>query len=201
MKRIVLDLCCGKGGWAKGFLAEGWRVIGVDLKDFSRVYPGEFVQADLLTWRGWQKIGARAVVASPPCEEFSRHDMPWTKSKNPPAPDLRLVNRSFAIAGLLGVPIILENVRGAQPWLGRSTMNSGPFHLWGNVPTLCPVFSGKPKQSYGSQQRAERAVIPFELAVWVARSIVVSGTLALRRTTRIKPFAQGWQKRSISIHN
>lgn len=169
---LALDCCCGKGGWAKGFIAAGWRVVGVDLADFSNDYPGEFIQANLLTWEDWRKIPIECVVASAPCEEFSRWAMPWTRAKNPPEPNLDLVNRCKFIAKELGVPIVMENVRAAQKWLGRSSMNCGPFHLWGDVPALVPTFQGKKKESYGSKQKADRAVIPFELAYHVAKSIV-----------------------------
>lgn len=33
----------------------------------------------------------------------------------------------------------MENVRGAQPWVGRSAWNYGSFHLWGDVPALMPI--------------------------------------------------------------
>ena len=36
------------------------------------------------------------------------------------------------------IPLIVENVRGAQPWVGRSAWNYGSFHLWGDVPALMP---------------------------------------------------------------
>ena len=55
MKPLMLDLCCGMGGWSAGFMAAGWRCVGVDLADFSASYPGECVQADLLMW----KVGGR----------------------------------------------------------------------------------------------------------------------------------------------
>lgn len=29
---MVIDLYCGLGGWAEGFLAEGWTVIGFDIE-------------------------------------------------------------------------------------------------------------------------------------------------------------------------
>ena len=29
---IVYDLFCGLGGWADGFLAEGYRVVGYDIE-------------------------------------------------------------------------------------------------------------------------------------------------------------------------
>ncbi len=31
------------------------------------------------------------------------------------------------------IPMIVENVRGAQPWVGRSKAQFGSFHLWGDV--------------------------------------------------------------------
>jgi hypothetical protein len=31
------------------------------------------------------------------------------------------------------IPMIVENVRGAQPWVGKSKANYGSFHLWGDV--------------------------------------------------------------------
>ena len=37
------------------------------------------------------------------------------------------------------IPLIVENVRGAQPWVGHSAWNYGSFHLWGDVPALMPV--------------------------------------------------------------
>ena len=154
----ALDLCCGLSGWADGFIATGWRVIGIDLKDLSADYPGEFVQADLSTWEGWRSIPADLVLASPPCEEFSRCSMPRTRKLNPPEPSLALVNRCREIAMELQVPIVLENVRGAQTWLGRSAMNCGLIHLWGDIPALVPTC-----------HRAKRAVIPFELAAHFAR--------------------------------
>jgi hypothetical protein len=37
--------------------------------------------------------------------------------------------------------LILENVKGAQPWVGRSAWNFGSFHLWGDVPALMPIVT------------------------------------------------------------
>jgi hypothetical protein len=169
-KPLCLDLCCGLGGWASGFIAEGWDVLGVDLCDFSKQFPGRFVQADLLTWNGWQNTTTPPliVVASTPCDEFSRWSMPWTRAKNPPVPSLALWRRAQFIASTLGVPLIQENVKGAQRFVGKSAMNCGPFHLWGDVPAIVPYFSGRKKESYGSKQKAERAKIPLDLARWIA---------------------------------
>lgn len=40
------------------------------------------------------------------------------------------------------IPLVVENVRGAQPWVGRSRWNFGSFHLWGDVPALMPMAKG-----------------------------------------------------------
>jgi hypothetical protein len=37
------------------------------------------------------------------------------------------------------IPLIVENVRGAQPWVGRARWNYGSFYLWGDVPALMPL--------------------------------------------------------------
>ena len=37
--------------------------------------------------------------------------------------------------------MIVENVRGAIPWVGRSRWNFGSYHLWGDVPALMPITS------------------------------------------------------------
>lgn len=170
----ALDLCCGLGGWSEGLMLEGWRCVGVDIADFSANYPGEFIQADLLAWEGWQTLSPDLVVASPPCEEFSRHSMPWLKKKNPPEPSMALIDRCFEIGRKSHAWLILENVRGAQKWLGRSKANCGPFHLWGDVPAILPSVS-KGKENFtgwngGEMQRAERAKIPLELSRWIGRT-------------------------------
>lgn len=40
------------------------------------------------------------------------------------------------------IPMVVENVRGARPWVGRSAWNFGSFHLWGDVPALMPLSYG-----------------------------------------------------------
>jgi hypothetical protein len=34
--------------------------------------------------------------------------------------------------------MIVENVRGAQDWVGRAAYNFGSYYLWGDVPVLMP---------------------------------------------------------------
>src|SRR6185295_2262916 len=44
-----------------------------------------------------------------------------------------LYRACFRIARECGCPIVLENVKGAQPWVGRSQANFGSYYLWGDI--------------------------------------------------------------------
>jgi hypothetical protein len=171
---FVVDLFCGLGGWSKVFIARGARVIGVDLVAQPKYPSGaEFLQADCLTLDGAQFRGAALVVASSPCDQFSPFAMPWTRKRNPPYPadGIALFRAAERIAREAGAPLVLENVRAAQAFVGRAVTHVGPFYLWGDgIPALIPAsVIRKKKESYGSKQRAERAEIPAGLATAIAR--------------------------------
>jgi hypothetical protein len=168
MKPKALDLCCGVGGWTRGLLETGWDVIGFDVTAF-REYPATLYRADVRTVNGSDFGPVQLVVASPPCQEFSRHDQPWTRARNPPPPDLTIWQACERIARECGAPLVVENVRGAQRFMGRSRLNCGAFHLWGDVPALVPHVCYRKKESFGSKQPHLRAVIPPELAVWIGK--------------------------------
>lgn len=210
MKPLCVDLFAGLGGWAEGFLAEGFNVVGFDVERHStqverfarpcgegwetastktKYYPSQLVLQDVLTIHGSQFRDAALIVASPPCQNYSYLAMPWSRSKDPnnskaakalrlrwetEGPDNRLFDACFRIreeameatrelciecdgSGMTGpergcfactgrglgppryIPLIVENVRGAQPWVGRSAWNYGSFHLWADVPALMPI--------------------------------------------------------------
>jgi hypothetical protein len=159
---LMVDLFCGLGGWAEGGLAEGYYVVGFDIERHvygEHRYPGQLVIQDVLTLHGKQFKTAALIVASPPCQFFSYTAMPWKKAKALAAEvradparlekELALFKACFRIqreaceAAGRHIPLIVENVRGAIPWVGRSRWNFGSFHLWGDVPALMPpTFKG-----------------------------------------------------------
>lgn len=156
MKPLAIDLFCGLGGWAEGFLAEDYDVIGFDIE--VRPYPAQLVIQDVLTLHGSQFKSAAVIVASPPCTEYSYMAMPWSRAKQiagalreeVPFPegykgsrtvtDLnRLFDACFRIqreaceAAGRYIPMVVENVKGAQPWVGKAKANYGSFYFWGDI--------------------------------------------------------------------
>jgi hypothetical protein len=160
MRPLAIDLYCGLGGWTEGLLAEGFDVVGFDNERHvygEHRYPAQLVIQDVLTLHGSQFRDAALIVASPPCQEYSYMAMPWSRAKAKAAAiradttgkmlaDLnRLFDACFRIqaqASLAAgrhIPMIVENVKGAQPWVGRARWSFGSFYLWGDVPALMPI--------------------------------------------------------------
>jgi len=149
-KPLCIDLFCGLGGWTEGFLAEGWDVIGFDIEQHvygEHRYPAQLVLQDVRTLRGSQFKDADMIVASSPCQEFSYRAMPWKRAKalGPPLLGMELfgqaarIQREACAAAGRHIPLIQENVRGAQPWVGRARWHFGSYYLWGDVPALMPA--------------------------------------------------------------
>jgi len=159
MKPLAVDLFCGLGGWTDGLLAAGYDVVGFDIEQHvygDMRYPAQLVVQDVLTLHGSQFRDAALIVASPPCQEYSWMAMPWKLAKAKAAAiradmtgeSLERLNRLFnacfriqaeaSLAAGRHIPMVVENVRGAQPWVGRARWNFGSFYLWGDVPALMP---------------------------------------------------------------
>jgi hypothetical protein len=152
---LAIDLFCGLGGWTEGLLAESYDVIGFDIEAHcygDHRYPAQLVLQDALTLHGSQFRDATLIVASPPCQAYSYRAMPWRRAKALPPPDNTLFEACFRIqreaseAAGRHIPMVVENVRGAQPWVGRARWNYGSYYLWGDVPALMPPI-GKFKSS------------------------------------------------------
>jgi hypothetical protein len=151
---LAVDLFCGLGGWTEGLLAEGWDVVGFDIERHAygdHRYPAQLVLQDVRTIHGAQFRDASLIVASSPCQEFSYRAMPWKRAKalGPPVLGMelfaqaeRIQREAIAAAGHF-IPMVQENVRGAQPYVGRARWHYGSFYLWGDVPALMPITLGK----------------------------------------------------------
>ncbi len=164
-KPLCIDLYCGLGGWSEAFIAEGYECIGFDIEahDYGTGgYPGELRIRDVRSIHGSELKDATCIVGSSPCQEFSYRAMPWKRAKALPPPYLgiELFNAQFRIqreaieAAGHYIPMVVENVRGAQKWVGRSRWNYGSFHLWGDVPALMPfTFKAQKIVGYSDPRR------------------------------------------------
>jgi C-5 cytosine-specific DNA methylase len=149
MKPLCIDLFCGLGGWTEGFLSEGYGVVGFDVEQHiygEHHYPAQLVLQDVRTVHGKQFKNAAIIVASSPCQEFSYRAMPWKRAKALGPPELgmelfaqakRIQLEACEAAGRY-IPMIQENVRGAQKYVGRAQWHYGSYYLWGDVPALMP---------------------------------------------------------------
>jgi len=198
----AIDLCCGLGWWAFGLVEEGWDVTGVDVTEMIdprlEPFPGEKIIADVRELKVTDLPACDLVVASPPCTEFARRTLPYGSCRKFSAqtPDLSIVTACFRLAILLRAPLVLENVRGAVPFIGPPSGVMGPWYLWGDgVPPLLPQTGRKNK--FGRQgdfekppfddhahrmKSAWRARIPIELSRCVGRWHRV-----IRRDHRVQP--------------
>ena len=164
---LAIDLFCGLGGWTEGLLAEDYEVDGFDIEAHEygeEKYPANLHLEDVLTIDGARFKDAALIVASPPCQEFSYMAMPWSRAKQiaralrgqdefPPGykgsrtlaeltalfdASFRIQREASAAAGR-HIPLVVENVKGAQPWVGPAKWSFGSYYLWGDLPALMPT--------------------------------------------------------------
>lgn len=170
-ERICVELFAGTGSWSAGWLALGGRAVLFDIEHHPWHGPvpegAELVLQDVLTLHGSQFRNASLILASPPCQNYSYLAMPWSRSKSnnsqkakalrrkweTEGPDNRLFDACFRIqreaseAAGHHIPMVVENVRGAQPWVGRAAWSHGSYYLWGDVPALMP-FGGRKRMKF-----------------------------------------------------
>ena len=113
---IILDLCCGAGGAARGYVDAGHEVWGVDnvprlRGDYLKSGATKFWVRDVLEFLAGPVVHAVDFIhASPPCQRYSQ----MSRSRPGVAeqyPDLIPPVRELLIAS--GKPFVIENVPGA----------------------------------------------------------------------------------------
>lgn len=111
---------------------------------------------DVLSLHGSQFRRAACIVASPPCQEYSYRAMPWKRVRQLPPPSNALFEACFriqheaSVAAGRHLPIVVENVRGAERWVGPAAWHFGSYHLWGDVPALMPFAADqkRPRRNF-----------------------------------------------------
>jgi DNA (cytosine-5)-methyltransferase 1 len=143
---LLLDLFCGAGGAAKGYVDAGFDVIGIDIHYMPR-FPYPFARADALatldflldggylwTARGRTTLNDfDAIHASPPCQAWSAASncRPGLKDEYP-----QLIEPVRDLLVKTGLPYVIENVPGA-PLIN-------PVTLCGSQFGLVTTWQGKP---------------------------------------------------------
>lgn len=148
---------------------------------------------DIRTFHGSQAKRCSLIVASPPCAEFSWMAMPWSRAKQV-ARALRgedefpenykgsrtiaqltelfdacfRIQREASEAAGRHIPLVMENVRGAEPWVGRANYAYGSYLLWGDVPALMPI----------ANSRRMKTPVSASLRMWADRHVSPDNPLA-----------------------
>lgn len=116
----MLDLCCcqGVGAWGYWRSARFSEIVGVDVVDYGRVYPFDFVQADALRLDYDFLLDFDFIHASPPCQAYSK----LTRDKDK---HLRLIAATHLMLAAAGKPYVIENVEGSSRELKPNLCLSG----------------------------------------------------------------------------
>lgn len=178
-KPLCIDLFCGMFGWSRPWLDLGGYVVGIDIchEPYHGPVPkgADLVLQDVRTLDGAQFKDASLILASSPCPEYSYMAMPWRRAKQigralrgqdvfpegyrgsqsiEELNDLfyqpQRIQREASEAAGRYIPLVQENVRGAEPWVGRAAFRYGSFYLWGDVPALMPLAERVTKLSGGA---------------------------------------------------
>ena len=130
MKPLVIDVFCGDGGAARGYIAAGFDVIGIDLDpNHGKRYPGRFYGGD---WREGldflRPLRPALVHLSPPCQRYSQGTVAGHSHKHP---DLIGPVRDYMLEW--GVPFVIENVE-RSPLIDPVTLCGTMFDLEADDP-------------------------------------------------------------------
>lgn len=108
-KPKLVDLFCGAGGAAMGYIEAGFDVTGIDI-NLQPDYPGTFIQGDALAYLAAHGHEYDARHASPPCQASCT----LTKGTNKGNEYLNLIPATRALLALHEGPNVIENVQGSD---------------------------------------------------------------------------------------
>jgi DNA (cytosine-5)-methyltransferase 1 len=122
-KPILLDMFCCAGGAAKGYMNAGFEVWGVDINPQPRYAGDRFFQDDALDFlaNNWKRFDA--IHASPPCQFASQMFCPTNPDKR--KEHLNLIPATRQLLKAVGLPYVIENVKGARKHLLNPLMLHG----------------------------------------------------------------------------
>ena len=192
-KTMVLDLCCGLGGFSQAFQNDPrYFVITVDIEPRFRPtlvwdvtdVPGLLQAIDMLDK---PKETFDLILCSPPCIEFARIGMPWIKYDKT-EPDMSIVLACKKIISTFNPPFwVMENTMHGKKWIcpliGDYRIKLGPYYFWGEFPLFdCHVEWKKNKDVWSTNpdRSAIRAKLPMELS------------MALRNASENQTTLMGW---------
>ncbi len=189
MRLRVLDLFSGLGGFSEAFLRRGHEVFRVDNDVRFAQVPctiiGDVREIDIE-----QFVPIDVVLASPPCETFTRRHLPWLDARDGEIEEaMLLVEAAVMIIDDLEPQFwVLENVQGAVPHisrlLGPPRQRIGSRYLWGVFPRI-HLTPQEERECYGKyrlppsvpNRAAERARIPYVLSLALCRAMEEQQTL------------------------
>lgn len=105
----LLDLFCGAGGAAGGYIRAGFDVVGVD-NEPQPDYPATFIRSDALDYVAAHWRNFDAIHASPPCQASTA----LTKGTNQGRTYVQLIPETRRLLRATGLPTVLENVQGSD---------------------------------------------------------------------------------------
>lgn len=161
---LVFDLCAGTKSATKYF-RDKYQVVTIDLEEKHKPDILADVRALPLA-----KVKPFFIWASPPCTEFAREFMPWSRKGIEPDMSIYRACMDF-IEKCDPTYWILENVKGAIKYFGKPRQIIGPFCLWGVFPPIGVKLVMRKKESMSSTWDVQRGAIPDQLAKAVYKSV------------------------------
>jgi hypothetical protein len=164
---IAVELFAGTAGATAAFKRHGWTVITVDVD--GRHNPTIIADARHLPLSLGPDVGrpVELLWCSPPCTEFS--------DANPDAPLRPSLDLMFAaLAAVRSIRPrfwVLENVRGAIPFLGIPAQKIGPWCLWGYFPLIDVTLSMNQHRKSSWSTAVARAAVPVEVGEALYRAV------------------------------